>query len=222
VAPVQHKPLCVQGAAVRYDAHVTPFPEGRFSRPEPAHPGQQRGPWRVVGSREVYRNAWLRLRHDTVLRPDGSPGIYGVVELEPAVGIVAVDDRERVWLVGQYRYPTQRYSWEIISGFAQPGEEPLAAARRELREEAGLTAQQWDYLGDFDVSNSVTDQVGFVFLARGLSPCPADPELTEELSLRQLPLEEALREAAQGSIVQAVSVAALFRAWHHLRLSPAD
>jgi 8-oxo-dGTP pyrophosphatase MutT (NUDIX family) len=186
-------------------------------RPQPARPGQQRGPWRVVDTREVYRNAWLRLRHDEVVRPDGSPGVYGVVELEPAVGIVAVDQRDQVWLVGQYRYPTQRYSWEIISGFAQPGEDPLAAAQRELREEAGLTAAEWTYLGDFDVSNSVTDQVGFVFLARSLSSGPADPEPTEDLALRRVPLAEALREAAEGGIVQAVSVAALYRAWRHIR-----
>jgi 8-oxo-dGTP pyrophosphatase MutT (NUDIX family) len=140
-----------------------------------------------------------------------------VVELKAAVGVIPVTPDGRVYLVGQYRYATERYSWEVVSGFAEPGESMVEGARRELREEAGLIASRWDYLGDFDVSNSVTDQVGFIYIARGHSDCERAPEPTEEITVRLLPLEEAARESQNGAITQAFSVAALFRAWHHLR-----
>jgi 8-oxo-dGTP pyrophosphatase MutT (NUDIX family) len=171
----------------------------------------------VLSTREVYKNPWIRLREDQVTRPDGNRGIYGVIECRAAVGVVAVTEDEQVYLVGQYRYPTQRYSWEVVSGFCEPGETTLEGARRELREEAGLEASDWTYLGDYDISNSVTDQVGHIFLARGLTECGADPEPTEEFTLRLLPLADAVREAQCSAIVQTYSVASLFRAWHHLR-----
>jgi 8-oxo-dGTP pyrophosphatase MutT (NUDIX family) len=185
--------------------------------PSAPHPGQIRGPWKVLDTREVYRNPWIRVREDQVLRPDGHPGIYGVIETEPAVAIVALTEDERVYLVGQYRYPTQTYAFEVISGFAEAGEELLAAAQRELREEAKLQALKWVSLGRSEISNSVTDQVGFVWLARGLSPCDGTPEGTEELTLKTLPLAEAVRAAQSGEIHQALTVVALFRAWHYLR-----
>ena len=108
---------------------------------------QERGPWRVLGTREVYLNPWIRVREDKVLRPDGEPGIYSVVEFQPAVGIIALTNDEQIYLVGQYRYPTGTCSWEFISGYCEPGEELLVAARRELSEETGLTATRWTALG---------------------------------------------------------------------------
>jgi 8-oxo-dGTP pyrophosphatase MutT (NUDIX family) len=186
-------------------------------RPSTAHPGQTRGPWRVLETREIYRNPWIRVREDRVVRPDGNPGIYGVVEFEPAVGVVALTEDEQVYLVGQYRYATEGYSWEVVTGYADPGEDPLASAQRELREEAGLTASDWTPLGHMEISNSVTDQIGFLYLARGLTIGEPTPDGTEELSLRILPLAEALRMAQTSEVVQAFSVAALYRAWHYLR-----
>ncbi len=190
---------------------------GHPRKPATSHPGQDRGPWRVLQTREVYKNQWMRLREDAVLRPDGKPGIYGVVELEPAVGIVPIDDDGRVCLVGQYRYPTESYSWEVVSGFAEAGESIEDAAGRELREEAGLTAREWVFLGRGEISNSVTDQVSYLFLARGLTSVGPTPEETEALVVRTLSLDEAVRMAQNGGIVQAFSAAAIFRAWHHLK-----
>src|SRR5262249_45758250 len=103
--------------------------------PEPVSP-RRRGPWVVTGTREVYQNPWIRVREDQVIRPNGAPGIYGVVESTPAVGVVAVTTDERVYLVGQYRYTVEEYSWEIITGYSAAGEDLLAGAARELREEA--------------------------------------------------------------------------------------
>ena len=168
--------------------------------------------WKTVASREVYRNNWMRLREDSVIRPDSRPGVYGVVEMPPAVAIVAIDAAGGVTLVGQFRYPTRRFSWEIVTGSTATGETPLAAARRELKEETGILAAQWTSIGECEVSNGVTDQIGHIFLAEDLQFGGASPDSTEILTTRQVPLAEALRLAHSGQIAQALSIVALFRA----------
>jgi len=177
----------------------------------------RRGPWQVVGSRQVYENPWIKVREDDVLRPDGKPGIYGVVEFQGlAVAIVALTEDGQVYLVGQYRYPTDNYSWEVIEGTSEHGEEPIVAAARELSEEAGLTAAEWTPLGTCEFSNSSTDQVGYVYLARGLTAGTPHPDETEELALKVVPFEDALEMALSGEIIDAFSVIALARARHFL------
>jgi 8-oxo-dGTP pyrophosphatase MutT (NUDIX family) len=133
-------------------------------------------PWTRLARRIAYENAWITVWHDDVLRPDGQPGVYGVVHYRNrAVGVVALDDEDRVLLVGQYRYTLDIYSWELPEGGAAPGEEPLAAAKRELREETGCTAAHWQELLRAHLSNSVSDEEAIVFLARGLADGPARP-----------------------------------------------
>jgi len=176
----------------------------------------QGNPWRQIATREVYRNPWMRVREDQVLRPDGRPGIYGVVEMTVAVGIVALTGDARVYLVGQYRYPTDRYSWEIIAGYADADEDPLVAAQRELREETGLTAARWTSLGECQVSNSVTNQIGYLFLAQDLVGGVAAPDETEALDVKTEPLPDALSFAQTDGITQAFSLVGLYRAWHQL------
>ncbi len=176
-------------------------------------------PWRTVASRRVYANAWMRVREDQVVRPDGAPGIYGVVEpTRLATGVVALTDAGEVWLVGQYRYATDVYSWEIIEGGADPHEDPLAGARRELREEAGLEAASWQLLGgEVHLSNCFTAERAFIYLARGLRAVEAAPEGTEVLRLAKVPLARALELVDQGVITDGVSVIGLLRAERALR-----
>lgn len=178
---------------------------------------QRRGPWQVLSSREVYRNPWIRVREDQVLRPNGSPGIYGVIESPPALGVVALDEAGRTYLVGQHRYTVDEYSWEIPTGSGIPGEPPLESAARELREETGLAASRWTDLGRVQVSNSVTDQIGHLYLAEGLTQGEAAPDETEDLAIRLVPFQEAVDDAIAGRISQAFSVVGLLRAWHYLR-----
>jgi 8-oxo-dGTP pyrophosphatase MutT (NUDIX family) len=182
-----------------------------------------RGPWTVVETREVYRNAWVRVREDQVLRPNGTPGIYGVIECGLAVGVVPLGDDGRVHLVGQYRYPTGEYSWEVPTGTADRSESggrsdvvesPLAAAKRELEEETGLRAAQWTWLGRVQVSNSVTDQVGVLYLAEGLTAGEARPDETEELAVHAVPFADAVTMAVSGEVSDAFSALALLRAWY--------
>jgi 8-oxo-dGTP pyrophosphatase MutT (NUDIX family) len=170
-------------------------------------------PWKTVGSRVVYENPWISVREDQVVRPDGEPGIYGVVTPASfATGVIALSEADEVVLVGQFRYPLGAYSWEIVEGGATPEEGALAGAQRELREEAGLVAERWRQLGGpVHLSNCFTDEVGYLYVAEGLSEVDSAPDGTERLALRRVPLEEALDEVDRGEITDAMSVIGLLR-----------
>jgi 8-oxo-dGTP pyrophosphatase MutT (NUDIX family) len=174
------------------------------------NPEEAPNPWRVLGSRPVYENPWISVREDEVVRPDGNPGIYGVVHYKnTAVGVLPVEDGHHVYLVGQYRYPLERYSWEIPEGGCPEDEDPLQAAKRELKEETGLEAARWEKLGEADLSNSVADERAVWFLATGLSAGEREPDGTEVLGVRRVPLEEALQMALDGRMRDALSQLAL-------------
>tara|TARA_R110002072_G_scaffold220107_3_gene377627 strand:- start:4 stop:573 length:570 start_codon:yes stop_codon:yes gene_type:complete len=179
--------------------------------------GSEGNPWETVSSREIYVNPWVRLREDAVIRPDGKPGIYSVIEMRAATGVVALDSAGNVVLVGQYRYPTERYSWELIQGGAEPGEVPLVAIQRELREEGGLAAERWEQLGaEVQLSNCVSDELGYLYLARDLEVVGApEPDGTEVLALKRVPFAEALAQALSGEISDGMSVIGLCRAAAH-------
>ncbi len=170
---------------------------------------ETRSPWRTVSSKQVYDNPWIVVREDRVIRPDGEPGIYGVVHFKNvAVGILPVEE-DHIYLVGQYRYPLDLYSWEIPEGGCPEGEEPLHAAQRELREETGLDAKHWRMLGEAYLSNSVADEYAVWFVATELVPGEQSPEGTEALNVRRLPLREALKMTQSGQITDALSLLAI-------------
>jgi 8-oxo-dGTP pyrophosphatase MutT (NUDIX family) len=169
-------------------------------------------PWVRLSRAVAYQNAWITVYHDEVLRPDGGPGIYGVVHFRNrAVGVVALDEQDRVLLVGQYRYTLSQYSWEIPEGGAAEGEEPLEAVRRELVEETGYTAARWELILRAHLSNSVSDEEAFCYLATDLRAGEAAPEGTERLQVRWVPFSEALAMSARGEITDSLSVLGLQR-----------
>jgi 8-oxo-dGTP pyrophosphatase MutT (NUDIX family) len=177
-------------------------------------------PWRTLTSREVYENPWIRLREDAVVRPDGEEGIYGVVHFKNvAIGILAVED-DFIYLVGQYRYTLGRYSWEIPKGGCPENEDLLNGAQRELAEETGLRAARWDVMGEAYLSNSVTDERAVWFMATGLTEGESHPEGTEQLMVRRVPFEQALRMALTGEITDALSLLAImhYRLMRHAKL----
>lgn len=170
------------------------------------------GPWTRHSRRVAYENPWLTLWHDDVLRPDGHPGIYGVVHFaNVAAGVVVIDAEDRVALVGQHRYTLDEYAWEIPEGGVPAGEDPLAGAQRELREETGVEATEWHELARVHLSNSVSDEMAVLYLATGLQHGPAAPEGTEELEIRWLPFDEVLAMTLDGRITDAMSVLAMQR-----------
>ena len=171
-----------------------------------------RNPWTTLKSRIAYHNPWLSVREDEVLRPDGKPGLYGVVEIRPSVGILALNERNQVAIVGQWRYPIGRYSWEIVRGGSSEGESDMeAVARRELREETGYDAAQWSRLGPVDVCNGVTSDVQHLFVARELTFAGVQQDHEEEIVTRWLPFEEVVRMTVHGEITEVCSVAAVLR-----------
>ncbi|MDP9483667.1 MAG: NUDIX hydrolase [Chloroflexota bacterium] len=181
-------------------------PDASAAAREPA------SPWRRHARTIAYDNAWIQVLHDEVTRPDGQPGIYGVVHFRNrAVGVVAVDDQDRVVLVGQHRYTMDHYSWEIPEGGVPIDEDPLDGARRELREETGLEAVAWRLIGQIELSNSITDETGLFYLATGLTQGEAAPEATEDLRLRWVQFTEIPAMIDRGELPDALTQLALER-----------
>ena len=175
-------------------------------------------PWITEGSREVYRNAWIRVREDAVIRADGSPGIYGVVGFwNLAVGAVPLFADGTTVLVGQHRYTLDAWSWEIPEGGGDPRLPPVEEAARELREETGLVARVWTALGELHTSNSVTDERALLFLAEDLDQRDPEPEPTEQLLLWRLAFDDAVAMALDGRVTDSMSVAGLLRTAELLR-----
>jgi 8-oxo-dGTP pyrophosphatase MutT (NUDIX family) len=171
---------------------------------------QRVGPWVRHGRRVAYDNPWITVWHDEVARPDGRPGVYGVVHFaNRAVGAVILDDDDRVLLVGQHRYTLDAYSWEIPEGGVPAGEDALDGARRELREETGIEADDWRVLVRFDLSNSISDESGVLFAARSVARGAASPDPTEELAIRWIAFDEALAMVRVGGITDAMTIMGL-------------
>lgn len=174
-------------------------------------PDETKNPWTLISTRNIYDNPWISVREDAVIRPDGDRGIYGVVHFKNiAIGVLAVEN-DFIYLVGQYRYPLERYSWEIPEGGCAEGEDPLDAARRELEEETGLRAKNWRKLGEAYLSNSVSDELAVWFVATELTQGERRPEGTEQLEIRRVPFDDAFRMALSGEISDAISQMAIMQ-----------
>ena len=172
----------------------------------------QPNPWIRQSNKRVYENPWFSVDEDNVINPGGGLSCYGKVLFKNyAIGIIPLDAEDNTWLVGQYRYVPDVYSWEIPMGGGPLDTHPLVSAKRELREETGLSATNWHTLMHLHTSNSVTDEHGIVYVATGLTEGETDFEETEDLQLVKLPLDEAIQRVIDGEITDAVSVAGLLR-----------
>ncbi len=169
-------------------------------------------PWKSLSQRKIYNNPWISLTEHEVINPNGGKGIYGVVHFENlAIGILAIEKDGAVWLVGQYRFPINGYSWEIPEGGGPHNDDPLASAIRELKEETGFKAKYWKEIQRMHLSNSVSDEVGIIYLAYDLEEGEAEPEETEKLMIRKVPFPEALEMVKKGEITDSISVAAILK-----------
>jgi 8-oxo-dGTP pyrophosphatase MutT (NUDIX family) len=173
---------------------------------------RRENPWTTLSVRKVYDNRWLALWEERCLDPSGKPALYGKVSMHnKAVGIIPIAGNGDTWLVGQYRYCLDEYSWEIPMGGAPHHLPVLESAKRELKEETGLTAGRWQQILFVHTSNSVTDEEGYVFTAEDLREGETEFESTEKIEIRRLPARDAVAMAMRGEITDAISIAGLLK-----------
>ena len=166
--------------------------------------------WKKLSSKVIFDNPWMTVLEDHVVNPGGGENQYGHIHFKNrAIAILPLDDGDNTWLVGQQRYTLDEYSWELPMGGGPLDEDPLEAAKRELKEETGLTANEWRQVMTLHTSNSITDEIGYVFIAKDLRQGDTAFEETEDLLVKKLPLEDAIAMAMDGRITDAISVAAL-------------
>lgn len=169
-------------------------------------------PWTTLSTEKIYDNPWILVEEDQVITPGASAGIYGRVSFKnKAVGVIPLDKDGNTWIVGQYRYPLNEYSWEIPEGGCPEGENVIQAGKRELREETGLVAGNWQQILRLHLSNSVTDEEAFIFLAQDISQMDATPEDTEDLKIKKLPFRDVFKMVMNDEITDAMSVAGILK-----------
>lgn len=169
-------------------------------------------PWKTKTSNVVYSNSWINVLHNEVVNPSGNDGIYGKVHFKNiAVGVIPLDKDYNTWIVGQYRYTLESYSWEIPEGGCPIDTPPLESAKRELLEETGIIANEWVKIMDLHTSNSVTDEIAHLYIAKDLSFEQSSPEETELLKVEKLPFDKLYEKTMLGEITDAMSVSAILK-----------
>jgi ADP-ribose pyrophosphatase len=174
------------------------------------HP--EENPWQIISEKSIYDNNWISLTEYQVINPSGNPGIYGKVHFKGfAIGIFPLDEDMNTYLVGQYRFALGQYSWEMPEGGGAFGIDPLDSAKRELLEETGLKAARWTEIQRMHLSNSVSDELSIIYLARDLQQFEAEPEETEQLIIKKIPFDEVYKMVCEGEITDSLTVAAVLK-----------
>ena len=169
-------------------------------------------PWQTLSEKKIYKNPWISVTEYQVINPGGGQGIYGKVHYKNlAIGILVLDNEYNTWLVGQHRYPLNQFSWEIPEGGGPLEEDPVKSAQRELLEETGISASSWVEIQRMHLSNSVSDELAIIYLARDLSFGESDPEETEQLTIKKIQFDEAFNMVMSGEITDSMSVAAILK-----------
>lgn len=174
-------------------------------------------PFKLISSREIYKNPWIRVREDAVIRPDGKQGIFGVIEMKAGSSVLALTDDNQVYLVKEYKYGIERHSTELMSGALENQESPLAAAKRELKEELGLKASRWIYLGVVNPFTTAVHSPNYLFLALGIKTKDPSPDAGEILQIIKVPFQKAVDMVLYGKITHAASCVLILKAWHYMR-----
>ena len=178
---------------------------------------QEKNPWKTISGKLVYDNPWINLTEYEVITPAGTPGIYGKVHFKNiAIGVIVIDENGDTYLVGQFRFPLNEYSWEIPEGGCPEGTNHLEAAKRELKEETGFEAKTWTEILRMHVSNSVSDEYAVVYVAQDLIAGEAEPEDTEKLAVQKMPFSQAFQWVMEGKITDSITVAAILK-WNAMQ-----
>ena len=168
---------------------------------------EHKNPWTTLTSEKVYDSPWIGLTKHDVLNPNGNPGTYSVVHFKNiAIGVLPLDKDHNTWIVGQYRYPIEQYSWEIPEGGGKRDVDPLDSAKRELLEETGITANKWTKIQEMYLSNSASDEFCILYIAQDLSFGESEPEDDEQLEVRKLHFDELYKMVVDGEITDSLTV----------------
>jgi len=168
--------------------------------------------WKTLSSELIYESPWIAVNKHQTINPAGNPATYSVVNFKnKAIGVLPLSEDGYTWLVGQWRYPLNQYSWEIPEGGGPLGEEPIDTAIRELKEETGIVAQKFEEIMQLHLSNSATDEHAFVFVATNLTFEEAEPEESEDLKVKKVHINDAFDMVMRGEITDGISVAAVFK-----------
>lgn len=173
---------------------------------------EHKNPWTTLKSEQIYDSPWIGIAKHDVLNPHGNPGTYSVVHFKNlAIGILPLDKDYNTWIVGQYRYPINKYSWEIPEGGGQLDVQPIDSAKRELHEETGISANKWTKIQEMHLSNSASDEFCILYVAQDLSFGQSEPEDSEELEVRKLPFDELYKMVETGEVTDSLTVAAVLK-----------
>lgn len=168
--------------------------------------------WQTLTNKTVYENPWLEIQHHEIINPSGNEGVYGVVHFKNlAIGIIPIDENGNTWIVGQHRYPLKQYSWELPEGGGDMNMPPVESAKKELKEEVGITAAKWTELMRIHTSNSVTDEYAIVFIAQDLTFGETEHEETEDITIRKLHFSELVEMVMNGEITDGITIAAVLK-----------
>ncbi|OGJ22088.1 MAG: hypothetical protein A2804_02450 [Candidatus Pacebacteria bacterium RIFCSPHIGHO2_01_FULL_46_10] len=178
----------------------------------------KKGPWTITDSKTVYKNSWINVREDKVIKPDGKEGIFGVVEMKPGVSVLPIDDERNVYLTKEYHYAVGRETIEAISGGIDKNENEEDAAKRELREETGITANEWIDLGVIDPFTTVVKSPNYLFLARGLEFSKAKPEGAEKIKVIKISMGKAIQWVMESKITHGATTTLILKAKDYLGL----
>jgi ADP-ribose pyrophosphatase len=172
----------------------------------------EKNSWKTLKTEVKFETPWITVSKHDVLNPAGKPGLYGMVHFKNiAIGVVPLDKDLNTWIVGQWRYPLEQYSWEIIEGGGPHGIDPVESAKRELKEEAGIIAEKYTELCRIHTSNSVTDEYGIIYLAQNLSFTESEPEESEDLTIKKVSFDTAFEMVMKGEITDSLSMAAILK-----------
>jgi len=173
---------------------------------------KQRGSWKIKSSNEIYDNPWINVKEHQVINPGNADGIYGEIHFKNiAIGIIPLDEEYNTWIVGQHRFPIDMYSWEIIEGGGKIGVDPIESAKRELAEEAGIVAESYELIQKMHLSNSVSDEFGLIYIAKGLSFQESAPEIDEELVIKKVPFYQLYQAVMNGDMTDSLTVAGVLK-----------
>lgn len=172
-------------------------------------------PFALISTREVYKNPWMSLREDRVIK-DGKEGYFGVTTMGNGVAVVALDDENNIYLVREYKYALGREDINLPGGGIEGDEDPLEAAKRELREELGIEAEKWTALGIIHPLTTILSQTEHLFLARDISFTQKSEDAWEDTNLLKVPYTEALEMVMNSEITLSASVVAILKAQKYI------